>query len=420
MAKKLPETPLLDQLESGPWPSFVTGLKRLAQSEGKQYADRMKSLLGQLEYSYETRLGYWKGGAIGVRGYGGGVIPRFSEVADKFPESSEFHTLRIQAPVGMHYDTKTLRKLCDIWEEHGTGLISLHGQSGDIMFQGCSSEQVQPAFDALNEYGFDMGGAGPALRTAVSCVGMARCEYACYDTIAAHRRIYTDPEFLDYMHRPSLPYKFKFKFSGCPNDCSNAIHRSDCSIIGTWADDIQVDQDEFKKYVAAQGRKEIIDNVITRCPTYAISLNDDDTIEIDNKNCVKCMHCIDKLTKALSVGKKRGVTICIGAKHTLKIADTMGTVVVPFMPLETEDDVEALFDFCLKVFEFFMDNALEHERIGEVIDRIGMADFLDALELDADPNMIIEPRRNSYVAMDDWEGEAKKWFKRKGSAAAAE
>ena len=30
MAKKMHDTPMLDQLESGPWPSFVTGLKRLA------------------------------------------------------------------------------------------------------------------------------------------------------------------------------------------------------------------------------------------------------------------------------------------------------------------------------------------------------------------------------------------------------
>ena len=31
MTKKQHETPLLDELEKGPWPSFVSGLKRLAQ-----------------------------------------------------------------------------------------------------------------------------------------------------------------------------------------------------------------------------------------------------------------------------------------------------------------------------------------------------------------------------------------------------
>ena len=33
MAKGMHPTPMLDQLESGPWPSFVTGLKRLAKEK---------------------------------------------------------------------------------------------------------------------------------------------------------------------------------------------------------------------------------------------------------------------------------------------------------------------------------------------------------------------------------------------------
>lgn len=59
----------------------------------------------------------------------------------------------------------------------------------------------------------------------MSCVGHARCEMSLYDEVKAHRSVIN--EFLDEMHRPSFPYKFKFKFSGCPNDCVNAIHRAD-------------------------------------------------------------------------------------------------------------------------------------------------------------------------------------------------
>ena len=77
-SKAFYDTPNLDALETGPWPSFVTGLKRLAMEE--QYGDMMVDLLGQLEHSYKTRLGYWKGGTISVFGYGGGIIPRFTEL----------------------------------------------------------------------------------------------------------------------------------------------------------------------------------------------------------------------------------------------------------------------------------------------------------------------------------------------------
>ena len=413
MTKKKHKTPLLDQLQGGKWPSFVDGLKRLSNDDDKQYAPMMNDLLGQLEHSYDTKLGYWKGGTVSVFGYGGGVIPRFSKVAEEFPESSEFHTLRVQPPAGMHYDTKLLRDMCDIWEEHGSGLIALHGQSGDIMFQGCTTENVQKAFDGLNEIGLDMGGAGPALRTSMSCVGHARCEQSCYDEVRAHRTIIN--AFLDEMHRPALPYKFKFKFSGCANDCVNAIHRADFAVIGTWRDDIKVDQTEVKKYVENAGRKYTIDNVITRCPTNALSLNDDDTLEIDNSSCVRCMHCINVMTKALSPGDDKGISILMGGKRSLKIGDQMGTVIVPFMKLETDEDFEKLEELSETVIEFFAENALEHERVGETIDRIGLPSFLEGIGVEIDLNMLNHPRTNSYVNTDDWDEEAAKWRERKAA-----
>jgi len=413
MTKKKHETPLLDELQGGKWPSFVDGLKRLANDDDKQYAPMMNDLMGQLEHSYDTKLGYWKGGTVSVFGYGGGVIPRFSQVAEEFPESKEFHTLRVQPPAGLHYSTDLLRNMCDVWEEHGSGLIALHGQSGDIMFQGCTTENVQKAFDGLNKIGLDMGGAGPALRTSMSCVGHARCEQSCYDEVKAHRQIIN--AFLDEMHRPALPYKFKFKFSGCANDCVNAIHRADFAVIGTWRDNMKVDQEEVKKYVAEAGRKYTIDNVITRCPTNALSLNDDDTLDVDNESCVRCMHCLNVMNKALSPGDDKGVTILIGGKRSLKIGDQMGTVVVPFLKLETDEDYDKLEKIAESVIDFFAENALEHERVGETIDRIGLINFLDGIGVDVDPNMVSHPRTNSYVDTSNWDVEANKWFERKDS-----
>ncbi len=411
MDKKSHETTLLDELEDGPWPSFVSGLKRLAGDSEKPYSNMMTDLLGQLEKSYETKRGYWKGGTVSVYGYGGGIIPRFSEVAEEFPDSSEFHTLRVQPPAGFHYSTDVLRQLCDIWEEHGSGLIAFHGQSGDIMFQGCSTENTQKAFDDLNKIGFDLGGAGPALRTSMSCVGHARCEQSCFDESRALRTVINS--FLDEMHRPALPYKFKFKFSGCANDCVNAIQRSDFAVIGTWRDDIKVKQDEVKNYVDKMGRKYTIDNVIARCPTNALSLNDDDTLDIDNRSCVRCMHCINVMTKALSPGDDKGATILIGGKRSLKIGDQFGSVIIPFFKLETDEDFEKLTELAETVIEFFADNALEHERVGETIDRIGLPAFLEGIGVEIDPHMLAHPRTNSFVRTDDWDEAADAWRERK-------
>ncbi|MEZ5727009.1 MAG: hypothetical protein R3E48_02765 [Burkholderiaceae bacterium] len=98
----------------------------------------------------------------------------------------------------------------------------------------------------------------------------------------------------------------------------------------------------------------------------------------------------------------------IGGKRTLKIGDLMGTVVVPFIKLETEEDREKLVEIAENVIEFFADNALEHERTGEMIERIGLVNFLEGIGLPIDPNMVSTPRTSPYVRMDGWEEEVAK------------
>ena len=413
-------TPMLDELENGPWPSFVSGIKNLRDGHPSGRVSGMANdLLGQLEHSYETRKGYWKGGTVSVYGYGGGIIPRFSEVGQQFPESKEFHTLRVQPPAGHHYSTDILRQLADSWEKWGSGLVTFHGQTGNIMFIGATTENTQHFFDEINDYGFDLGGAGPCVRTSQSCVGSARCEQSCANEHKIHRMLVNN--FTDDVHRPALPYKFKFKISGCPNDCMNAIERSDFAVIGTWRDEIVVEQDQWKKYVDEKGRQHVIDNIITRCPTNCMSLKNDDTLQIDDRNCVKCMHCLNVVPSALSPGEDRGVSVLIGGKRTLKIGDLMGTMVVPFMKLDTEADYERLVELAESAIDFWAENGLEHERCGEMIERIGLVNFLEGIGVEVDPNMIDHPRESSYVRMDGWDEEAIKWFedKRDQSLAAA-
>jgi sulfite reductase alpha subunit len=330
-----------------------------------------------------------------------------------FPAAKEFHTVRVQPPAGNFYSSTILRQLSNSWNKYGSGLIAFHGQTGNIMFIGTDTKNTQHFFDEINSYGFDLGGAGPCVRTGMSCVGAARCEQSCASEHKIHRMLVNN--FLDDMHRPALPYKFKFKVSGCPNDCMNSIQRSDFAVIGTWRDDMKVDQDEVKKFVAAKGRKYVIDSVVGMCPTSALSLNDDDTLDVDNRNCVRCMHCINVMTKALSVGDDKGITLLIGGKRTLKIGDTMGTVIVPFMKLEEEEDYERLVEIAEETIDFWAENALEHERVGETIDRIGLANFLEGINIEVDPNMISNTRTSNYVRMDTWDEEAEKWKARKAA-----
>jgi sulfite reductase alpha subunit len=388
--KFLNPTPMIDELEKGPWPSFISGFKELAE---RTKNPMIRGVMDQLEYSYQTRMGYWQGGLVMVLGYGGGIISRRSMIADKFPEAAEFHTLRVQPAPGLHYNTKMLRDLCDTWEQYGSGLIALHGQTGDIMLQGIEEEKTQECFDEINKLGWDLGGAGPGMRTAASCVGPARCEHACYDTLKTHYKVLK--YFAGDVHRPQYLYKFKFKFSACPNDCSNSIFRSDLAVIGIWRDSIQVDSDAMQAWIDKNSIDFLVNNVINRCPTQALSLADGEMV-IDNKNCVRCMHCINVMPQVLSPGREKGVTLLLGGKNVLKVGTLGGTMIVPFFKLETDEDIDKFIELSETMIEWWNDNGLEHERIGETIERVGMKQFLNGVGLEASVDMVVNPRSNPY------------------------
>src|SRR5512142_1708695 len=93
--------PMINELRGGPWPSFVKEIDKSAE------APMTDDLLGVLERSYEDRIGHWKhGGLVGVKGYGGGVIGRYSDLPEAFPEVSEFHTVRVNQPAGWFYTSE--------------------------------------------------------------------------------------------------------------------------------------------------------------------------------------------------------------------------------------------------------------------------------------------------------------------------
>jgi sulfite reductase alpha subunit len=381
-----PKTKLLDQLESGPWPSFVTEIKKASET-----SPACNDLLGQLELSYEEKKGHWKhGGIVGVLGYGGGVIGRYSDLPEQFPKVAHFHTMRINQPSGWFYTSDALRTLCDIWERHGSGLTNMHGSTGDIVFLGTRTEELEPVFKELTEAGFDLGGSGSCMRTPSCCVGKARCEWACYDTMEVCDHL--THQYQDELHRPPFPYKFKFKFAGCPNDCVASIARADLSVIGTWKGDIQQDNAAVVQY-AAEGL-DIERDVCDRCPGKCMSW-DGKMLSINNEDCVHCMHCINAMPKALSPGKEKGATLLLGAKAPIVQGALLSSVLVPFVP--EEELLETIKELVRRIWEFWDEYGNNRERVGELVQRVGMANFLDAIGLEPVPEMIAAPRDNPYI-----------------------
>ncbi|MBU1168255.1 MAG: dissimilatory-type sulfite reductase subunit alpha [Proteobacteria bacterium] len=430
------ETPLLDQLESGPWPSFVSDIKqeaatRAKNAKGLDYqmpSDVCDDLLGILELSYKDGTTHWKhGGIVGVFGYGGGIIGRYCDKPKDFPGVAAFHTVRVAQPGGKYYTTAFLNQLMDIWDLRGSGLTNMHGSTGDIILLGTTTPQLEEIFYQLtHEMGQDLGGSGSNLRTPADCIGSSRCEYACFDT--QELCYFLTMTYQDELHRPAFPYKFKFKFDGCPNGCVCSIARSDLSFIGTWKDQIQVNQAEVKAYIDGKtvdnggafkgrdwGKFDIQKEVIDLCPTGCMALVKGE-LKINDKECTRCMHCINVMPKALKPGKDKGVSILCGAKAPIVDGAQMGTLIRPFISIdqtlnkqlsdfEDEDEwmeylaekYEAITEFIELVWDYWMEEGKNRERLGELMMRQGLQKFLEKVEVEPMAVHVQHPRTNPYI-----------------------
>jgi sulfite reductase alpha subunit len=119
------------------------------------------------------------------------------------------------------------------------------------------------------------------------------------------------------------------------------------------------------------------------------------TLSVKNSECVRCMHCINVMPKALRPGVEMGAAILIGAKAPIVQGALLSSVLVPFVPAaELEETIKELLS---RVWEFWDEYGKSRERIGELIQRVGLANFLDAIGLDPVPEMIAAPRDNPYI-----------------------
>jgi sulfite reductase alpha subunit len=203
--------------------------------------------------------------------------------------------------------------------------------------------------------------------------------------------------YQDELHRPAFPYKFKFKFAGCANDCVAAIARADMSIIGTWRDDIRQDDAAVEAY--AKAGMDIQADVVNNCPAKCMKW-DGTALTIDNPACVKCMHCINVMPKALRPGTDTGATILLGSKAPIVEGALLSSVLIPFDKMEPP--YEGLKEIIENIHDVWSEEGKARERVGEFIQRVGMGNFLEAIGLEPSPYMVEAPRDNPYIFFEEY------------------
>ncbi|MCQ5218846.1 sulfite reductase, dissimilatory-type subunit alpha, partial [Desulfovibrio desulfuricans] len=214
-------------------------------------------------------------------------------------------------------------------------------------------------------------------------------------------------DYQDELHRPAFPYKFKFKFDGCPNGCVCAMARSDFAVVGTWKDDIKIDQDAVKGYVGGEfapnagahsgrdwGKFDIQKEVVDLCPSKCMKW-DGSKLSIKTADCVRCMHCINTMPRALHIGDERGASILVGAKAPVVDGAQMGSLLVPFVSCEAPyDDVKEVIE---KIWDWWMEEGKNRERVGETMKRLSFQKLLEVTDTPAAAYHVKEPRSNPYI-----------------------
>lgn len=373
-------TPIMNELEKTRYPSYVSELKKT----------RFPLLLYEEALKHrETQTS--AGGYVSVPGVAAGVLAR----ATKRPEiAKDMNLIRVMAPLGFFYNTETLRRLCRIADEEAIGLLHLHSTGKNLEVLDIPMDRLSRIVGRINnETGLDVGSTGDDFRRPVECLGPVRCENALIDTIGIMRYFMGEEGYLDDIQFPRFPHKCKIKISGCSNDCARGSHKADIFIVGVFRDAPKVDQEKLKRSVEKGGD---LREVMRRCPGGEGTMGlTDGVLEINNTSCLHCMFCINRFPGAIRPGDDRGAAILIGGKSRGKYGPMLPKVLVPFVK-PSPPHYREIFDVIDKVVDYWDENAMKKERLGDFIYRVGFDKVLEAADIEVSPQHLKAPRDNAY------------------------
>jgi len=135
------------------------------------------------------------------------------------------------------------------------------------------------------------------------------------------------------------------------------------------------------------------------CPAKCIQW-DGKELNIDNRSCRHCMHCINVMSKALRPGTDTGAVVLIGSKVPIVEGALLSSVLIPFW--KPEPPYKDLKDLVERIQDVWCEEGKNRERIGEFIQRVGMGNFLDAVEVEPIAEMVAYPRDNPYVFYEEY------------------
>lgn len=282
---------------------------------------------------------------------------------------------RMVAPCGL-FTNEQMQTITDVAKKYGNGNVAFTSRlTAEV--QGISADDADEIIKAAESVGLVTGGTGAVVRPVVACKGTV-CVHGLVDTQKFATRIFN--EFYLGWHDIKLPHKFKIGIGGCPNNCVKPAYND----FGIMAQRVP----EFNAELCHSCKKCA---VTEKCPVHAAVQDENGVLSIDKEKCTNCGKCINACYFNSVKEKEFGFKIFVGG--IFGKTQRPGT---PVPGLYSEDEVMKIIEKALLIFR---EQGISGERLGRVIDRIGVDNFINQLLSDD-----ILKRKNEIlgiVAVDD-------------------
>ncbi|MDP6777505.1 MAG: dissimilatory-type sulfite reductase subunit beta [Candidatus Latescibacteria bacterium] len=292
-----------------------------------------------------------------------GVMVHVGQTGDKL------FTVRASSPRLL--GTKRIRVFAELAEKYCDGYLRFTSRN-NVEFLLTDESNIDPLIKELEDIGHPVGGIGNAISNIVHTQGWIHCHSAATDASGIVKAVMDDLND-HFTGKVEIPGKLRVALACCLNMCG-AVHCSDIAILGVHRRPPTIDHSNLSKLCE-------IPNVIASCPTAAIqttTVDGNPSVEVDEDLCMFCANCYS-VCPALPLNNalNDGVSIWVGGKVSNARSEPMfSKLAVPYLPNtpprwpETVEAVRNIVDFWIK-------NAKNHERLGELIERIGWPKFFE-------------------------------------------
>ena len=260
----------------------------------------------------------------------------------------DLFTVRLRCPGGKLTSAK-LRKAAEIADKYGKGEVHNSArQSIEIPY--IHHQYFEEIVEALKEVDWSVASCGPRIRVPTACAGCTWNPNGLMDSHALCAEV--DKK---YFGTATGHHKFKISFAGCPIDCSRSR-----------------DMDLGFQGIVEPGLVDEMCNAcglcVATCDEGALVIVDGLPVRDTNK-CNYCGDCIKVCAFDAMIVARTGWLARVGGKHGKH--PIYSWEIAKFL-----SDQQCL-DLIDPTMEWYKTNGQGRERIGAVINRLGIARFID-------------------------------------------